>query len=256
MTKKIFLCFFLLVMLTSCEKEIAQNQSQFIGKWVNKTVDSREIFTNDAFVMDFRDDGVQMYASGYTINDNDKAWMEGSGYSYYVNGNIIYIAGQSVLGSVFEIQLNIMELNEEEMIYTVGKMIIDDTSFEDSSVYVVKKVTSEDNNNKIIGLWQGHCISSGSADTEDHRWEYFVDGTYNYYIYDDGEWTTKQDNEGTYFVYGNLFASNWTNDYVSGTTGRNFECWDISINVSGTFMQWSGYRLDGTTVVYEMEKIE
>ena len=39
----------------------------------------------------------------------------------------------------------------------------------------------------IIGTWEGHCTSEGSAfdDGQEHRWEYKDDGTYVYYVKDE-----------------------------------------------------------------------
>ena len=91
-------------------------------------------------------------------------------------------------------------------------------------------------------------------DTKYHYWEYFPDGSFNYY-YQDGEdrWIRKSDNEGGYFLYGNLLVTNYTNDILSGGTGKAFECWNFK--VSGEKMTWTGLRDGNTTTTYQMVKV-
>ena len=48
-------------------------------------------------------------------------------------------------------------------------------------------------------------------------------------------------------------ASNYTNDLITGGTGKAFECWNISIQ--GSTMTWNGLRENGLIASFRMEKV-
>jgi hypothetical protein len=105
-----------------------------------------------------------------------------------------------------------------------------------------------------VGCWYGKCTTPGTNDTNYHYWEYFSDQTYYYYYQDDqGHWIKKSDNEGRYFLYGNLFVSNYSNDLVIGGKGKTFECWNF--NIDGNNMIWSALRKNNQTESYQMTKV-
>jgi hypothetical protein len=48
-------------------------------------------------------------------------------------------------------------------------------------------------------------------------------------------------------------ASNYTNDLLSGGTGKAYECWNFVIE--GDTMSWTGLRANDATTSYRMEKV-
>jgi len=97
-------------------------------------------------------------------------------------------------------------------------------------------------------------ITPGTSDVGYHYWEYFTNGHYNYYYQDDlGNWLNKPDNEGIYFLYGDLMASNYTNDLISGEKGKAYECWNFIIE--GDTMFWTSLRENGLITSFRMEKV-
>jgi hypothetical protein len=130
--------------------------------------------------------------------------------------------------------------------------MIDDVEYPDPKIYTNKKVTT-DLTSKFVGTWYGKSTTPGNADSSYHYWEYLANGHFNYYYQDDkGNWVNKPDNEGVYFLYGGLLASNYTNDLISGETGKAFECWNFRIE--GSTMFWTGLRENGLVSSFRMEK--
>ncbi len=225
-----------------------------IGKWVVTNIDGITPLTDSLFCMELRSDKAEIYSIGTRIDANNSKWVEGDNYIYTINNDIITINGIDQLNKTVTVELKIQELTSTTFTYSVKSYVYDGISTPDSHVYTCKKA-SVDYATQIIGVWYGKCTSDNTADTNYHYWEYLANGNYNYYYQDDANnWIKKSDNEGKYFLYGNLFVSNYLNDLQSGTTGMNYECWNISIN--NTKMNWTALRTNNKTVTYEMDKVE
>lgn len=248
----------LLAALSVCSfgcKENDNNEmpSLLIGKWINTQVSGSDILTDNVFFMQLRNDQTQLFAKGFDLDATNRAWMENSKYTFSSDGSTISINGTDVLGKKYKMQFNIMTLDDTQLKYSVKSFTIDGVSFPDTNTYTCRRITS-DYSSQFVGVWYGKCVTAGHPDTNYHYWEYFADGTYNYYYKNDAdEWIKKSDNEGKYFLYGDVFASNYTNDLISGGTGKAFECWNFSI-LNDT-MTWTALRQGNKTVRYEMKKV-
>lgn len=253
---------FCLFLLSGCKKNNDTNFEQppdithyaqlAIGKWVSTMVDNGPLLTDATFVMELRADKVEFYATGYRTDANNKSWIEEDTYTYSINDDIIVIDGTDVLHKVYHIEMKILTISATTMTYVTQVFKIDNTVYPQPGIYTMKKIT-EDYSGQFKGVWYGKCTTV-SSDTGYHYWEYLASGLYNYYYQDaNGKWIKKSDNEGRYFLYGNLFASNYTNDLISGGTGRAYECWNFSI--AGETMIWTGLRDNAKTVIYEMKKV-
>ncbi len=254
--KCIFVIIFFLLPLGCSEDEMpveAEFTKLLMGKWVNTKANNNPIFTDASFVMEFKTNYVEMYATGFQLDENNKIWMENSDYTFSVNNDVISIDGKDILGKVYHLELKIISLNDSLLKYSDSKIIIDGVDYTNPIEYTCKRIT-KDYSSQFTGVWYGKCTSDNNNDTTYHYWEYFADGTYNYYYHDENnKWIKKTDNEGKYFLYQNLFVSNYSNDINSGIVGKAFECWQFSI--TGDKMIWTGLRADNKTVTYEMVKV-
>ncbi|MDD4603475.1 MAG: hypothetical protein PHF97_06675 [Bacteroidales bacterium] len=196
---------------------------------------------------------MENYATGFQLDENNRSWIENDNYNYTVDGNRIIIDGMNNIGNHFHMEFEIQSVDEHTLIYSVSKFMIDNVEYPDPKTYINKRVTA-DFSKWLVGTWYGKSTTPGSADSSYHYWEYLTDGSFNYYYQDkEGNWINKPDNEGFYFLYGNLLASNFTNDLLSGATGKAFECWNISI--TGDTMFWNGLRSNGLITSFRMEKV-
>ena len=224
-----------------------------IGKWINTQVNGIPIQTDNVFFMQLRNDQTQLFAKGFDLDTANREWMENSKYTYSSDGRVLSINGTDVLGKQYKMQFNILTLDNDQLIYAVKSFTIDGVPFTDTNTYTCKRIT-EDYSTQFVGVWYGKCISQGNPDTSYHYWEYFADGTYNYYYQNDAdEWVKKTDNNGKYFLYGSVMASNYTNDLINGGTGKAYECWNFSIEDDK--MTWGGIRKGNKSVIYRMQKV-
>lgn len=253
--KKLLLSGILISLLfLSCKKDKETDYASLVqGTWINTQVDNVNVLTDASFVTELRSDHVQIFSNGYQLDENNRTWMQNNNYTYSVTGNIITIDGTNNLGHVFHMEFAIQSVDETTLIYTVSKFTIDNVSYPDSRTYTNKKVTSN-LATQFAHTWYGKTTTPGSSDTTYHYWDYFADGSYDYYYRDQtGKWVNKPDNEGVYFLYGNLLATNFTNDILSGGTGKAYECWNINIKADTMF--WTGLRANGLTTSYRMVKV-
>jgi hypothetical protein len=253
---------FFLMLLSGClwmfngcsddDEKVETNAEKAIGKWIATEINGETPLTDSLFCMEFRTDKVEMYAIGSRIDEHNSKWTEGDDYTYSINNDIITIDGKDTDGKTIHVEMKIHTLTSTQLKYSVNSYTYDGVSIPDTKIYTCKKA-DVDYSSKIVGVWHGKCTSANTTDTTNHYWEYFADGKYNYYYTNaNGGWVKKSDNEGKYFLYGDLFVSNYMNDFVAGTQGWNYECWNISI-IDNNKMKWTGKRAD-KTVVYEMER--
>lgn len=225
-----------------------------IGKWVNTVVSGSNVLTDNVFYMQLRNDQVQVFAKGFDLDTANRSWIENNKYTFSSDGKQLSVNGTDALGKVYKMQFNILTLNETQLKYSVKSFTIDGVPVSDTNIYTCRKINA-DYSSEFVGVWYGKCTSAGSSDTSYHYWEYFADGTYNYYYKNDAdEWVKKSDNEGKYFLYGDLFASNYTNDLISGGKGKAYECWNFTIN--NNTMTWTALRKGSKTVRYEMNRVD
>lgn len=264
MNRLFFLLLSVCLMFPACSKDTSKYVTDIIGQWVLMDKNDEEILTDEAFALHFTSKKSQQYAIAYTFSETDKKWVESDGYAYQVNKDHIIISGDDSFGDHFEMDLHILKLNKDYMTYTVSNMTINGEKITDNAKYKLRKVTMS-YKDAIVGLWEGKNVTPGvvpgSKDDEVHRWRYNNDGTYVYYTRNDaGEWIPKEDNEGRYFLYGDLFATNWTNDYSTETIGTFCECWIIEIlkytDDKSIIMNWEGRRSNDRKTYFSMKKIK
>jgi|GEM_PF-962449 len=237
---------------SSCQQNETDYAALLYGTWVNTMVDGDSILTDASYVLEFKLDQTELYASGFQLNDSNKTWLENTSYTYSVDDNIITIDGVDVLDKEYHMEFVIQSLDNDNLTYTVRQFLIDGVTCQDSKTYTCKRAENNDWD-LFEGIWYGHCTTIGTTDTLYHYWKYNADSTYLYYYQNtNSEWVCKSDNEGRYFLYGDLFVSNYSNDLLSGGTGKAYECW--SFVTDGLTMTWTGRRADGI-VTYSMEKV-
>jgi hypothetical protein len=253
MKKLVLVAMVLSLLFSGCQKQ-DDLYSLLLGTWVNTQVDNQAVLTDESFIMELRSDKVQMYATGYTLDMNNKTWIENDKYTYRVDGNILTIDGVGALGSKYHLELIILSVDKYTLSYSVRKLMIENVDYPDKKIYTFRKAIV-DFSDRFVGTWYGRSTTPGSNDESYHCWEYFADGQFNYYYQDSrGLWIRKADNEGHYFLYGDLMASNYSNDLLSGAIGKAFECWNFSI--TGNTMVWKGLRENGQVTSYRMEKVK
>jgi hypothetical protein len=237
-----------------CEVEETDYAGLLPGLWVNTLVDGEPILTDAAYVLEYRPDFVELYATGFQLNDSNKTWIENDNYRYGIEGNLLIIDGTNALEHDYHMEFEIISINQYTLSYSIRKFEIDSLDYPDQKTYTCQRATT-DYGTSIVGIWYGHCTTEGTSDIKYHYWEYVADGSFNYYYQDANDhWIRKSDNEGGYFLYGNLLATNYSNDLISGGTGKAYECWNIDID--GDHMTWTGLRANNSTVTYDMNKVE
>jgi hypothetical protein len=242
------------LVFVSCEKDDNLNYSELLkGTWVNTMINDQAVLTDASFIMELRSDNTELYAIGILLDENNKSWQETTSNTYSVSGDMIIIDGSDELNNSKHLEFEIQTLDDKTLVYTVLVFTINGEVVSDENTYTFKKFTN-DYSTDFTGVWYGHCTTESNTDSLFHYWEYFDDGNYNYYYQNENsKWIKKSDNEGRYFLYGNLMASNYSNDLINGGKGKAFECWNFTLDVNN--MVWTGLRENNVTITYEMEKV-
>ncbi|MEI6577212.1 MAG: hypothetical protein WCO63_13625 [Bacteroidota bacterium] len=250
----LFAGMFLSVLLWGCKKDDKIDYASLVlGKWINTEVDNQLVLTDATFVLEFKADKTETYASGFVLDANNKSWIENHNYTYSVKEDMIIIDGFNDLGNNFHMEFKILKADRQTLSYSVSKFTVDNVEYPDSKIYTNKKINT-DLADKFVSTWYGKSTTPASPDTTSHYWQYFPDGNFHYFYQDStGTWINKPDNNGKYFLYGDLMASNYTNDLITGGTAKAYECWKI--NIQGDTMSWTGIRQNGTVTTFQMGKV-
>lgn len=260
MKRNVLLILLFLLFFSCCKKnnelESEPNFSDIIvGTWVNIQIDGQQVLTNESFVMQLKPSKVQMFSQGVTIQENDHQWMESDQYTYSIKNKNIIIDGKNALDQSTHLEMEVVSVDQQMMTYKVKQLVVNQIIIPDNHLYTMQRV-DKSLNSDLIGIWYGRDETSGSADTSYKYWEFLSNGNYNYYYFDEDIqlWICKEDNNGHYFLYGNLLAANFTNNLPTQEACFMYECWNIQID--GNSMDWSGLRENGATTLFSMEKVD
>ena len=229
-------------------------EENIVGMWMKSEEDGQPVLTDEKLVLDVvspnkaftsisRDDGQDPW------HDNEKSKIE-------IDNNVMTISTAADDESVIVDEYTITDINENE--FTASRK--GTSTLEGSEPDVMESVVTfikvnDDFSDDIIGTWEGHCTSEGSAfdDGQDHRWEYKEDGTYVYYVKDGDKWVPSDDTMNEYFVAGNLLCARWMEN-----DEEYREWWEVSID--GDTMNWAALRADEDgntfTATFEMKKVK
>lgn len=230
-------------MSSGCSKDDKFNFdiNDLYGTWIFNKTNGEFVETDDIFVCQFLSNGYEYYG-----NKVDSEWTFDATTMYHTEGNYLLLEREGLY-----LKCLVTTLTDNVFIYDNCAYIVNGVDKHDTNTYQAYK-SSVDYSASILGMWEGSCVTLGQ-DQSVKRWEYKSDGSYNYYTKkSNGDWENKADNQGKYYVYGELLVTTWVNDLLTGTQGPMCELWICSIN--GNNMHWSGLRSSGQTIEYEMTK--
>ena len=234
---------------------------KIIGRWMTEEMGGRTMPTNEKVVYNFISTTKCYFSASLSaILDADAQWVHMTEADVAINGNKVTITHHPNENETLLEEYTITSINGNE--FTANqhfKFIVDgNTLFEADDVVRFVKVTA-DYSAEIIGMWEGHSTGAEGSefdDGENHRWEYLLDGTFNYFHKND-LWQISDDEYADYFVAGNLLCTRWKNAGEGNEEHR--EWWEIE-SIENGVMKWKALRQreDGSTytATFEMKKIE
>ena len=254
---------------TSCNTDIVDNPAQpnlhvsqqIEGRWITAEMDGLPVPTNQKVVINFLSP-TEAYISASFNDHPEKAdgWIDLIETNVEIKGNTITMTNaidqSAKVTSVFEItSINDKEFTAIQTLTTIVNGVLVDAYQLPVRFAKVKVDYSAD----IIGMWEGMSTGAEGSefdDGENHRWEYLLDGTFNYFHKND-QWQISDDDFSDYFVAGNLLCTRWKNAGEGNEEHR--EWWEIE-SIEDGVMKWKALRQkeDGTTytATFEMKKID
>lgn len=243
---------------TAAESAVTQAQIEemIIGTWIVADRSGQPAFTNEKGVFTFVSPTKGYLSASYNADpEHGRPWADALEAEVAITDSKVIVTWPARDGVVIEDELSVSDITDTE---TSGTMTVKsvkegkETIKTEETIRLVK--LNDDHATDILGIWEGHCTSEGSAfdDGQDHRWEYKNDGSYVYYVKDGDNWVASANELNEYFIAGNLLCTRWVD---SGTEYR--EWWEISIN--GDTMNWTALRKGedgkGFTVTFEMNRV-
>ena len=233
---------------------------KIIGKWMTASVDGKNLPTNDKMVYNFISTTEAYISSSFSARpDFEAQWVYLSKADVVIAGNKVTITHHPDEQQTVCQEFTITAINDNEFTANMHvKITANGSSLEADDVVRFAKV-KVDYSADIIGMWEGHSTGAEGSefdDGENHRWEYLLDGTFNYFHKND-LWQISDDEYADYFVAGNLLCTRWKNAGEGNEEHR--EWWEIE-SIENGVMKWKALRQreDGSTytATFEMKKIE
>ena len=254
---------------TSCTADNADNPAtpdlnvaeKIIGKWMIAERDGQPALTNEKEVFNFIST-TEAYLSASLNFHPDAAtpWYDIIEADVVIEGNKVTLTMHPDEHTISVREFTITAINENE--FTANHEV---TVTKDGNIVLNEKVlltlakVKVDYSADIIGMWEGMSTGAEGSefdDGENHRWEYLLDGTFNYFHKND-LWQISDDEYADYFVAGNLLCTRWKNAGEGQEERR--EWWEIE-SIEDGVMKWKALRQkeDGSTytATFEMKKIE
>ena len=239
----------------------AEVEQKIIGKWMNAELAGQPVPTNQKLVMNFIS-STEAYISA-SFNDHPETgdgWYDLVESDVAINGNKMTMANPEDQYAKVVSEFTISAINDKEFTAIQKLTVIIDGKIQDSHELPIRFVKVEkDYSADIFGMWEGHSTGAESSefdDGENHRWEYLLDGTFNYFRKVDGQWQISDDDYADYFVAGNLLCTRWKNAGEGNEEHR--EWWEIE-SIENGVMKWKALRQkeDGSTytATFEMKKV-
>ena len=234
---------------------------KIIGKWITAETDGKILPTNEKIVFDIVSP-TEAYLSLSIQNRQmeDTPWTDREEVDIEIYGNDVILSHNPKPGMVVVVELHIEAITNTTTIAKRTLTIRQDGGLMKSEENMVRyEKLDVDYNKAICGMWEGSMTSEQSeyGDVEDHRWEFLLDGTFNFFRKVDGQWQISDDDYADYFVASNLLCTRWKNAGEGQEERR--EWWEIE-SIEDGVMKWKALRQkeDGTTytATFEMKKID
>ena len=231
---------------------------KLIGKWIQAETNGEPTLTNKKTVTTFYSTELATISTLRETRSATMVWSNSQEYEVDIDGNKVTLTREVDANITLINEYIITDINDDEMFCNFRHITIRNGEKRDPHEQFVRfKRVEADYSDAIVGLWEGHCTSEGSAfdDGQAHRWKYKNNGDFVYYVQNSaGEWVPGDNTLNEYFVDGNLLCTRWVDEGVEYR-----EWWEIASIADGK-MSWTALRQDNPdstpyTVTFEMTRV-
>ncbi|NCC99528.1 MAG: hypothetical protein EOL95_07495 [Bacteroidia bacterium] len=228
-----------ILLMVSCEVTDIYTKNKINGVWVLESINGTKVNTSARIVYEFNNDKNALFAMRYEKSETYKSqWIEIKDYEWDLVSTNLQINGVDAKGETNAISAVLQTVNDTLLSFKVsGRNLGDNTEDTDNNL-VFKRVVKQ--SNLYVGTWD--MIQKDDVSKTDVRITFNEDGTYIYLEYVDGNWLEKQDNNGQWFTYGSIIATNYT---LNGE--KVCDVWDFDTATSGQVITWIWTMNNGDT---------
>lgn len=230
------------LVLTGCSKETPPTPGKtynfpagLVGAWKETLQDGNEVATNKTRILDIHSQE-RFSLMQVATNNETPYWQISTGTANYDKDTLtftgIYNAPATPQFSyVYKYQLISLEGNKLrlKLVYAIenGKNIVGNLG----GIFDWEKVSTVADA-QIGGMWKEQQRNMLSE--EKFGYYFNVGNRYDYYYYNGNVPSIKNDNEGSYWFYGNFLVLQYFNHPVDNDSKQHVECWNVSLNNTGS----------------------
>ncbi len=224
-----------------------------IGTWIFTAVNGEEVVTNDYYAAQFNGT-TQDYSAWCDLGDGNSCWIFKDDVSYSIVGDVVCL-----YSSTDDIQVQTKILADENGDYNIIEWVelvnIDGgEDMYDNRSYSGYRATVDYSTEITQGIWEGRA-TEGRTTNPYLRITFNSDNTYDFQSRnsEDEQWSDKADNDGHYYLLGDLLGNVWVNDINSDIEGYMSEAWIMEIE--GDTMVWRATREGGSSERFEFTRV-
>ncbi len=238
--------------LLSCKPNDVKKDfsSKIVGKWKLVEYNGHTIETNNRTVFTFNQDLTGTQSSVEIVNRQGKLWRRLVPLTYHVDNDVLTTqwaetsTPESWMATILNIENGQMACDASTRFVNQVPTLVGPAKYQ--------HLNGIDYSIDIIGRWEG-LEGAGAHGASDHNWEYYSDGTYTYYSWNEEEKTWEYTNDyNEYFVDGDFFVTQWDSSNVILREAHDIS---ISYNPNGDIMRWHGLRANGARDSFLLRRI-
>ncbi len=226
----------------------AITEAELSGTWVFNKVNNEEVITNEVFACTFKD-GYQDFIQWGDVDGTNSTITYKEDVPYTIATDTL------TLSSTEDHIVLKVTIDGDSIAWTEIEKIISGEDYYMGYSYQGYRATTDYSEQITQGVWEGRA-TEGRTENPYLRISYNTDGTYDfqYRESESDEWSEKLDNDGRYYLLGDLLGSVWINDINTGVEGSSSETWIISIE--DDTMIWTATRTDDHYESFEFTRVE
>lgn len=251
--KRLLLLFVIACTLVACnETEEIDYAQEILGRWECDYIDGRALPTQAFHIIHFQNSNKLVWSQGCTAENGTDcySWHNHPGYSYRVTENIITYEGTDSHNNQIYAELAINSVTENSLTYYIQKQTINNVTVTDNRLYKLKRINDE--NPQLEGIWTGREVSTGTQ-THDYYWQFFNDGRFDFYYYDEASGKYKNGNvNGRYDHYSDILILHSNATLIEGD--YTYDAWHIAGQTNES-MDWICKTDAGTNISFMLTRV-
>lgn len=226
--------------------------------WALKSENNQPVHYDNTIVLDFHNDYSFTIAEMHEdIGSFARKWIESdAGNHFTLRGNFLKLVSKNDYKYSRKSRAQILHLDCDSLVVEIFSYHVGGIDQMNLRKTIRQTYVNSDNNNpKFAGTWQ--IIESSNQTLLNVGLHFYNDNLYDFFQLKNGEWKLRNNNNGSWFSYGNVICLNFAEDESPFSKRQTSLCFQFSIEKESDaeeYMYWT-YENPSMVVHYKLKKV-